>query len=186
MTTRQTSLLPERAGAHASDDAQMREFLGFVLGDERYALPLSAIREILRLPPVTEVPRGPEDVLGIISVRGQVTTLIDMRLRLRMPRKAIDSRTRVLLVERGGEVLGLLVDRVLQVFRMREDEMELASVLGADASAYVMGIGRPGSRRAVASGEHIREHVVDGQATELGDILILLDPMALLKPYGVD
>lgn len=170
--------------AGGADEGQMREFLGFELGDERYALPLSSIREILRLPPVTEVPRGPEHVLGIISVRGQVTTLIDLRERLRMATSPIDARTRVLLVQRGAEVLGLLVDRVLQVYRMREDEMEFASVLGSDTSAHVMGVGRPGSRRsAFASGEGEMGFEVD---LGRGDILILLDPMALLKPYGVD
>lgn len=166
----------------AVDDGQMREFLGFVLGDECYALPLSAIREILRPPPVTEVPRAPADVLGIISVRGQVTTLVDLRLRLNMAVRDADARTRVLLVKRGQEVLGLLVDRVLQVFRMREDEMEMASVLGSESSAHVMGVGRPGSRGEAEAGAAPTERPeVAGQ-----ELLILLDPMALLKPYGAD
>ena len=52
----------------------MREFLAFDLANERYALPLSCVREIMRVPAVTEVPRGPEEVLGVISARGSVTT----------------------------------------------------------------------------------------------------------------
>lgn len=166
------------------EDAQMAEFLGFQIGDEQYALPLSSVREILRLPPVTEVPRGPADVLGIISVRGQVTTLIDLRRRLKMPERELDGRSRVLLVARGSEVMGLLVDRVLQVYRMREDEMEMASVLGTDTSSYVMGIGRPGSHDSQVEGG-TPEVVRSGDAFVRGEILILLDPMALLKPYGV-
>ena len=77
------------------DDSHTSEFLGFALADELYALPLSSIREIVRVPPVTELPRGPHDVLGIISVRGRVTTLIDLRRRLRMHESPIDGRSRV-------------------------------------------------------------------------------------------
>lgn len=156
------------------EETGMREFLGFVVGNEAYALPLSSVREIMRVPPVTEVPRGPRDVLGIISLRGQVTTLVDLRRRLDMPETDVTARTRVLLVERREETLGLLVDRVLQVYRLREDEVELASVLGAEASSYVMGIGRPGVHSSGRS----------EQRAEKTNILILLDPMALLKQYG--
>lgn len=173
------ALAPRHGAALAGiEETGMREFLGFVVGSEAYALPLSSVREITRVPPVTEVPRGPRDVLGIISLRGQVTTLVDLRRRLSMPESPLTPRTRVLLVERHDETLGLLVDRVLQVYRLREDEVELASVLGSDASSYVMGIGRPGGGAKGARGEGRDIAGTDGQ------ILILLDPMALLKQHG--
>jgi purine-binding chemotaxis protein CheW len=122
----------------------VREFLAFVVGAEIYALPLSSIREIMKLPPVTEVPRGPKHVLGIISVRGRVTTVIDLRRRLHMAQSPLSQRSRVLLVDNGEEIMGLLVDRVLQVYRLHEDEVEYATVMGGDTSDYVLGIGRPG------------------------------------------
>jgi purine-binding chemotaxis protein CheW len=168
--------MQQRSGDVLDDDAATREFLGFELGAERYALPLSSVREIVRVPTVTEVPRSPEEVLGIFSVRGTVTTLVDLRRKLRMPESEETTRSRVLLVDRGNEVIGLLVDAVLQVFRLREDEVELAAVLGSDASAYVMGIGRPGSSKAQAAGR--------AAAVADDELLILLDPIGLLKAYG--
>ena len=162
----------------SAEDAGMREFLAFVVASETYALPLSCIREILRVPSVTPVPRAPKDVLGIISVRGQVTTLIDLRQRLRVQAAPVSSRTRVLLVDQGDEILGLLCDRVQQVHRLSENEVELASVLGADAASYVMGIGRPGQRKTEA--HNVKEHHAAKDGNE-ADILILLDPIALLK-----
>ncbi len=154
------------------EEAGMREFLGFMLGEETYALPLSCIREILRMPAVAEVPRAAPDVLGIVSVRGQVTTLIDLRQRMSLPKLPFGPRTRVLLVDQGDETLGLLCDRVLSVYRLSETEVELATVLGNEASSYVMGIGRPGARRVPRGGAVAQE------------ILILLDPIALLKRHG--
>ena len=164
--------------AVASDEPGMREFLAFELADERYALPLSTVREIMRLPPVTEVPRAPDDVLGIISVRGKITTLVDLRSRVRMAQSPVSSRTRVLLVDEGEEVMGLLVDRVLQVYRLTEGEVEMASVLGDRSSSYVMGIGRPHSRR-LKDVEFVDEAIPEGEQGK--ELLILLDPIALLK-----
>jgi purine-binding chemotaxis protein CheW len=156
----------------------VREFLAFLLGPETYALPLSCVREIMRVPMITEVPRAPHEVLGIVSVRGQVTTLLDLRRKLRVAESPISTRTRVLLVDQGDEILGLLCDRVLQVHRLSEEEVEMASVLGREASSYVMGIGRPGQRKAVATGGKAESAAGEDQ------ILILLDPIVLLKRQG--
>jgi purine-binding chemotaxis protein CheW len=133
----------------------------------------------MRVPMITEVPRAPHEVLGIVSVRGQVTTLLDMRRKLRVAETPISTRTRELLVDQGDEILGLLCDRVLQVHRLSEEEVEMASVLGREASSYVMGIGRPGGqRKAVATGGKAESAAGDDQ------ILILLDPIVLLKRQG--
>jgi purine-binding chemotaxis protein CheW len=167
-----------KSGALAVDEPGVREFLAFELDKECYALPLSSVREIMRVPSVTEVPRAPYDVRGIISVRGTVTTLIDLRRKLKRPECPISTRTRILLVDEGAEVIGLLVDTVAQVYRLREDEVELASVLGSESSAYVMGIGRPGRRSGEVT-EVEQQSEIDHK-----NILILLDPIALLKKYG--
>jgi len=164
------------------EEAGVREFLAFAVGTETFALPLSCVREIMRVPAVTPVPRAPREILGIVSVRGQVTTLIDLRVRLSVAVGPISSRTRVLLVDQGDEILGLLCDRVLQVHRLSETEVEIASVLGVDASSYVMGIGRPGQRKPDAQRDEQEGH--SPAATSDADVLILLDPIALLKRQG--
>jgi purine-binding chemotaxis protein CheW len=170
------AIVPRRTDAlkKSEADAGVRELLGFELGPDHYALPLSCVREIVRVPAVTEVPRGPEDVLGVISVRGAVTTLVDLRRRLRLPQQEFSGKTRVLLVDRGDEVMGLLVDGVLQVYRLRPDEIELATVLGAEAPAYLAGIGRPGA------GAHDGRRAAQRDA-DPGEVILLLDPTALLR-----
>lgn len=151
--------------------ANTREFLGFVVDEERYALPLHAIREILKVPPVTDVPRSPADILGVISVRGRITTVVDLRRRLRVRTRPTDQRSRVLLVDSGDEIIGMLVDEVLQVYRLAEDEIELAGVVGGDISEHVLGIGRPRGRAS-------RDQA---PASNPDEILILLDPGPLLQ-----
>ncbi len=167
--TRRDTIIP--ASPMSKGRAQRRrdevnEFLAFGLAGDRFALPLESVQEILMLPPITEVPRARPDVLGILSVRGRITTVIDLRRRLRLPSIEASRGNRVLLVEGGDEVMGLLVDEVFQVYRLHEEELELAAVVAGDLSEYVFGIGRPGS----LAGE-----------MESDDIMILLDPESLLR-----
>lgn len=166
------SLAPEKP----AEVAVLHEFLAFGLSGESYALPLRTVHEILKPPPITEVPRSPADVPGIISVRGRIITVVDLALRLRLPEIARGSQSRILLVDAGPEVIGLIVDHVLQVFRLRQEEIEYSPAAGGDMAEYVTGIGRPRSARGVG-------RVRDMAAPDRGDeeILILLDPVALLK-----
>jgi purine-binding chemotaxis protein CheW len=124
---------------------RLREFLAFNLAADTYGLELARIREIVSPPPITEVPRAARDVVGVCSVRGLLVTVIDLRRRLRLEERPTTRLTRILLsYTDSGEVVGLLVDEVLQVVRLKESEIELASsVLGGDMSDHVMGIGRP-------------------------------------------
>ena len=138
--------------------------LAVYAGNEAYGFPLQSVHEILVPPPLTEVPRAPERVLGVITVRGQIVTVLDLRKILRL--EAPDDVTfgRILLVDNNEELVGVAVDRVLQVYRLKPDQIEYASSMGADLSDYVVGIGR-----------------VQSEAQErAADMLILIDPVALL------
>lgn len=130
-------------------------------GEEAYGFPLSAIREILVPPPVAEVPRAPGPVLGVISVRGQIITLIDLPTMLGLRPSVPGPQSRVLLVDTGDELIGVAVDRVIQVYRMEPSQIEYAAAMGAELSEYVIGIGR----------------VASGRSSE--DMLILVDPVSL-------
>ena len=166
------SVAPKQAATESTDDA-VREYLAFELGREWYALPLSCVREIVRVPAVTEVPRSQESIFGIVSVRGAVTTVLDLRIKLRVDAAPLSQRSRILIIDGGGEIMGVLVDGVSQVYRLREQEVELASVLGS-APPYLVGIGRPGAIAPLGASRSAR-------AGASGEMLLLLDPIVLLK-----
>lgn len=129
--------------AHTAERGAVTEYLALRLGAETYGVPLFHVREILVPPPVTLVPRAPHDVLGIINVRGQLVTVIDLKRRLRIAEEEPPRRARVLLVPGPeGEMLGLSVDEVLQVYRLSESEIEPSSVLGGNVAEHVAGLGR--------------------------------------------
>lgn len=128
----------------AGEGESIREFLAVMLASQTYGVELTRIREILSPPPLTAVPRAPNHVKGVCSVRGQLITVIDLRARLHLDAASLSKKTRILLTESAGEVVGLYVDEVRHVLRLSESEIELAtSVFGNDVSEHVIGIGRP-------------------------------------------
>lgn len=167
----------------------LTEYLGFRLASDPFAAPVALIREILRPGSITPVPRAPREVLGITSVRGLLVTVVDLRRRLTLPEAPLTKRSRILLVDSGRETLGLLVDEVLQVYRLADDEIEVAApALGSDVAEYITGIARPSpsaaefrrarmryARRAVASAEQAP------QSDEAQPVVTLLDLRAVLS-----
>ncbi len=150
----------------------LEEYLGFRADTEMFAVSLALVREILKPPPITEVPRARSDILGIVSVRGNITTVVDLRRRLRLTPAPATVSSRVLLVQGSDEVLGLLVDEVTQVYRLSPSEIEPATaVLGGATAPHVAGIGRPRMRGLRGDAE-----------TTQDEVLILLDLAALLSP----
>jgi purine-binding chemotaxis protein CheW len=134
----------KRAVRRAGEAGRRVEYLAFVLAGETYAVPIAHVAEILRPLPITEVPRAPAPVLGVISVRGKLVTVMDLRRRFRLSESPVDRKSRILIAEMGrGEPIGLLVDEVQQVWRLAAEEIEAANVLGGEQPAHIAGIGRP-------------------------------------------
>ena len=73
-----------RAIRRAGEAGKRTEYLAFRLAGETYAVQIAHVAEILRPPPITEVPRAPRTVLGVISVRGNLVTVVDLRRRVGM------------------------------------------------------------------------------------------------------
>lgn len=121
-----------RGDAHEEAAAE-RELLVLWLGDDPYAIPVERVREIVRLRPITPIPRVPEAVRGVLSLRGEIVQVIDLRRRLGLAaperRQGGESERRserrrvVVLNGEDGQMTGLLVDRVSEVLRLRDDAL---------------------------------------------------------------
>jgi purine-binding chemotaxis protein CheW len=141
-----------------------REFVAFRLGEEEYAIAIEHVREIVKAPDVTEVPRCPPHVAGVILVRGEVVTVQDPRRRLGLP-GAPGAAARVIVCDVAGERVGLLVDAMSQVLRLHPQAIEAPSqgIASIDAE-YIAGIGRDADHlyvlldaEALMAGETARE-----------------------------
>ncbi len=123
------------------------EYLTFLLGNEEYAVAIERVREVMRSPPITEVPRAPAPVLGVVTVRGEVVPVFDPRRRLGLAGVPAGERSRIVIVDAGEGPCGLLVDRVASVVRLRPGSIEQPPQgLSAVSAESLAGIGREGDR----------------------------------------
>lgn len=126
------------------------ELLCFRVADEEYAISIMDIKEIIKPREVTEVPRVPAFVRGILSLRGNIIPIFDMRVRLGLAGGEGSERERVVVVKRDNGFAGVLVDEVVQVVRIPEGEVEPPPVVleGIDRE-FVLGIGRVAGRMLI-------------------------------------
>ena len=128
----------------AEDQAQIsRQYLAFHLCDEEYALDIRRISEIIKVREFTDIPRAPEFVLGIISLRGVVVPVFDLRCRLNLGRSEMTPASRIVVCQLDDVTVGLLVDSINQVVNLADDEIEPPpGVLSGLDREMVSGIGR--------------------------------------------
>lgn len=131
------------AAQDAQEDAGFSQFLAFQLGSEEYALDITRISEIIKPREYTDIPRVPEFILGLISLRGVVVPIFDLRGRFRLGRAELTSAARIIVCREGDVMAGLLVDCINQVIRLAADRIEPppAVISGVDRS-LVEGVGR--------------------------------------------
>ncbi|MBI3556770.1 MAG: purine-binding chemotaxis protein CheW [Deltaproteobacteria bacterium] len=100
------------------------DFLVFALGGEEFAVPLLEVKSVLALPETTPVPYMPEYYLGIVNLHGQIVSVVDMRMKLKLEVQNTPD-TSVVVLESGKTCMGLVVDsinRVLSVKNVKEVE----------------------------------------------------------------
>lgn len=147
---RQSSALIEDGAVGEEPDAATLELLCFRVAGEEYAIDIMNIKEIIKPREVTEVPRVPAFVRGILSLRGNIIPVFDMRARLGMPAATPSEHERIVVVNRQGSFCGVLVDEVVQVVRLAVAGIEPPPVVleGIDRE-FVLGIGQVAGRMLI-------------------------------------
>lgn len=156
-----------QSAAALADDTTEQTLLIFGLAGESFALPVSAIHEVIDPLPVTRVPNAPPHAPGLINVRGIVTPLVDVRLRLHIPQPAHSATRRlgriiVLELPVGGVMtrVAIRADVVQEVIELRSSQLEILPDLGARWPAQF----------------------VRGVARHDGTLVVLLEPETLFAP----
>jgi purine-binding chemotaxis protein CheW len=127
-------------------DAKAGRYLTFTLGDESYGLPVLNVREIIRLCPITPVPRMPAHVKGVINLRGTVIAVFDLRAKFQLATMSYGERTCIIVVQvatpSGGRTLmGAIVDAVEEVVQLTAAEIEATPDFGgAPDTQYILGL----------------------------------------------
>jgi len=124
----------------------LRQLLCVRVEGAPYAVPVENVREIVRVRAITPIPRTASCVRGVISLRGEIIQVIDLRLRLALPPAAVAKANRIIVVQADdGRVAGVLVDEVREVLRVSEsaigsgagDAQGIVAALCANGTEFV-------------------------------------------------
>lgn len=130
-----------QAAKQQGGDDPVIQWVTFRLAGETYGINVMQVQEVLRYTEIAPVPGASYHVLGIINLRGSVVTIIDARLRFGLPKGEVTENTRIVVIEAGTHVVGILVDSVAEVVYLRQSEIDHAPNVGNDESSkYIQGV----------------------------------------------
>ena len=134
------------------------EYVTVRIGGQLFGVPVTEVREVFSPQGITDVPKAPPEIAGLLNLRGRIVTAIDARCRLGLPPFTSEKPRMALGMEYGTELYGILVDEVGEVMRLKEDTLE-------QVPAHL-----DGKWRAVMTGVHRLED----------ELLAVLDMQALI------
>jgi purine-binding chemotaxis protein CheW len=123
------------------------QLVTFSLGSEEFGVDIMCVQEIIRIPPITRVPKAPDYVEGVINLRGNVIPVISLRTRFGMTRVEETDLSRIIVLQVKAKVFGIRVDAVTEVLRLDSEGIEPPPpiALGMDAQ-FIRGVGKIGER----------------------------------------
>jgi purine-binding chemotaxis protein CheW len=110
--------LAQRQAAPQQKPEEPETWISFELAGEIYALPVASVEEIQRISFLTRVPFSPAPIRGITNLRGRVLAVVDLRVRLGLPRAEVHVQNRIVVVESRQRSIGLLVDAARQIVKI--------------------------------------------------------------------
>lgn len=132
-----TRISAASAGAHS-------QYVVFVIEGEEYCIEILNVQEIIRMVPVTWLPRRAEYIIGVINLRGEIIPVLDLRIKFGLERKDYSKFTRILIGQVGEKQVGMVVDGVNEVVSVQAENIEAAPgmVSHARSSEYIKGIAK--------------------------------------------
>lgn len=107
-----------RVPVRESESESSLKVVTFRLGSDRYGVDIGMVREIQRAGGITPVPTAPEFVSGVINLRGNIISVIDVRVFFGLPPAVLSDRARILVVEGNGMSIGIFVEQVDEIINV--------------------------------------------------------------------
>lgn len=158
------------AGTDAEGGGYAQEYLTFTLGPEEYAIDILKVQEIRGYEQPTTIANAPPFIKGVINLRGIIAPIVDMRIKFGVGRVEYTPFTVVIILSLGNRVVGIVVDSVSDVVRLRADQVCPAPEFSASVETrYIKGLGTLDSRMLI---------VIDIERLMLSGEMALVDDAA--------
>ena len=104
--------------------SQEEQFVVFTLADEPYGVDVSQVRDITMVSKIAVVQGMPDFVEGTIDLRGQIVAIVDLRKRFGLPERKKTKETKIIVTDRAGIPIGMVIDQVIEVMRLSVNSIE--------------------------------------------------------------
>jgi purine-binding chemotaxis protein CheW len=144
-----------REETNRDTELNVQQYLTFMIGREEYAVSLLKVKEIIEYDTVTQIPKTPEWIRGVINLRGSVVPVIDLAVKFRQAPSVAGKLTCIVITEmlngvQSGEeaaVMGVMADSVRQVIDLRPQDIEEPPTFGTRVKVdYLLGMARSGKK----------------------------------------
>src|SRR6202030_2516395 len=107
-----------------TSEGLMTEYVTAVIGGHLFGLPISRVQDLFMPARLTRVPLSPQEIAGVLNLRGRIVTVVDMRARLGLPKASDGKPAMAVGGDLRGESYGLLIDQIGEVLRLSDDGCE--------------------------------------------------------------
>jgi purine-binding chemotaxis protein CheW len=118
------------------------QLVGFIIGNEEYAIPILNIQEIIKPIDYTRVPQVPDYVLGVFNLRGDVIPLIDLRRKFHLQAVNQNEETRYIVLKGEENTAGFVIDRLTEAIRIKKSRISPPPETINSDSGMIYGIGK--------------------------------------------
>ncbi len=131
---------PPKIEKKIEEEGEKELFLCFSIGKEIYGIQIDYIQEIIPVYPITKVPNSPKEIIGIISIRGQVLPVLDIGLFLGQKVEKITEDTKLIILRVKDEMVSIIVDKVYQNISIPLKSIEQAPSTVKDEKGLIFGV----------------------------------------------
>ena len=136
--------------SRAAAREQTLQMINFTVGGDEYAVEIQKVREVINFREITQLPKAPSFVKGIINLRGELIPVFDLREKFGLAHEAYSPLTSVVIVEIGRKAVGVVVDSVRHVIRVAPGELAPSPpFVGGLSGRFVSGVAKLGERLIV-------------------------------------
>ncbi len=118
------------------------QLVGFIIGNEEYAIPILSIQEIIKPIEFTRVPQVPDYVMGVFNLRGDVIPLINLRKKFNLQSENQTDDTRYVVLRGADNIAGFMIDRLTKAIRIKKDRIDPPPETIHSDSGMIYGIGK--------------------------------------------
>ena len=124
-------------------DKEIKQFVAFKVGDQEYGADIHKVSIIEKNLNTARVPTTPDYIKGVVNLRGEIVTVMSLRLKFDLPEIEEDDDTRTIIFKFNEALLGIIVDAVDEVISLKESDIESVTQITNDRSLdYILGIAK--------------------------------------------